>query len=407
MLFFTGFILFFHTMFSELPILPEDPIFSLNDLFKRDSRANKINLGIGIYQTEEGSPHRFCSVDRVEREFDSAAHTYLPIGGDAAFLKLIQREILGEQLYEEKKNEIVAVQTVGGTGALSLFASLEQRRSSSSSIYLPKCSWSNHFSIFSALHSAQNLYPYNRDYYPHRACCQVLSSKATERALFLFQACCHNPSGIDPSPEEWEEIASIVQKKSHFVLFDCAYQGWGREWKEDVQAIGHFVKCGIPCAVAYSCSKNFALYGQRLGALLFFNQNKEARASLHSNLENLIRSSYSNPPLHGAKIVKAILSSKEKKDHWQSELKSMRERIDSVRNTIASSLSHYQEYDFSRILRGKGMFSLFPLSKKQVHLLREHFAIYILANGRVNLAALSERNLPYFLSSLQAVFASC
>lgn len=372
-------------LFERIVPLPEDPIFGLYAAFQADPRPEKINLAIGIYMDDQGKVPFLECVRRAEmRVVESGkAKAYLPIDGLPVLLK--ETEAL---IYGSSDAPRLTVQTVGGTGALSIGAEFLKAQGMQR-LYLPDPSWSNHRQIFERAGLQVASYPYyNQQRLDFEGMCAFLSQLAA-KSILLLQVCCHNPTGIDLSLSQWQELGELIQKKQFFPFFDFAYQGFATGLVEDAAPIRLFAERGHPFMVSSSFSKNLGLYGERVGLLSLVHAPK----SLLSHIKLLIRSSYSNPPLHGACIAATILQSVELKKLWESELTAMRQRLIAMRRKLGKKLK--------REVLGSGLFCMFGLTPSQVQKLREEKGVYLLENGRLNLAGLTDQNLDFVAHALR------
>lgn len=382
--------------FFHVPEIPRDPVFGLTVTFLQDLRKNKINLGVGVYKTEDlQTPVLSCvreaEIALLERE---TSKNYLPVAGDPLYLELVARLVLGDELYQGHIDSLSLIQTVGGSGALrlggELFAKEKQRV-----IYIPEPSWANHQSIFSQSGLKVERYPYydvESDNVSFESMIKYLSA-LPEGSLVLLQANCHNPSGADLSREQWEILSTLCIEKKLIPFFDAAYLGFDQTVEEDAFPIRLFMGKKIEFLLAISFSKNLSLYGERVGAFFVFS-NPSCSKKVSSQCESLARANYSNPPMHGAKIVSNILRSSFLKQLWKEELLQMRQRIVEIKKNFVKTLSlEGSRKDYSSLLDKKGLFFFSGLSKEQAVLLQKEYGIYILLDGRINIAGLNQESL--------------
>lgn len=394
------------SFFENIPEREKDPILSIPILFERDTRAHKINLGIGIYKTAEGLPYTLSSIKKAEQHLlhKQTDKEYLPILGDAEFIELTERLIFGDLLFESLSKSCVAAQTVGGTSALRIGGEVLSRLICKE-IFIPQPSWANHKQTFEYAGLSVGSYPYySRDHQSlnFKGMCEALLNMPQKAAL-LLHASCHNPTGIDPTLEQWKELSCIIKRKQLIPFFDMAYLGLGEGINEDAAAIRLFASEGHEMMIATSFSKNFTLYGERVGLLTLVLSSDQYVPSVESQVKSLIRGNYSNPPLHGAKIVSTILKSIEWKIEWEEELSKIRSRIQEMRQSLALHLNMLQkEIDFSFLLSQRGLFSFIGLQPSQVSYLREEGGIYMPGDGRINIAGLNTTNIPYVAESIVA-----
>jgi aspartate/tyrosine/aromatic aminotransferase len=399
-------------LFNSLPPLPPDPLFGLNSDFLAETRPNKVDLAIGAYKTAEGKSYLLSSVKKAESLLPGQKD-YLSPEGYRPFIQEGIKLIFGGDRLKHLKNQLYAIQTVGGCGALSLGGDLLFSRGISSQVFIPDPSWSNHQGVFQHNGLICNLYPYydseKKAIDVNRMCEAIRSMQSND--LILLHACCHNPTGIDPSRDEWKQISNAIKARGVIPFFDQAYQGFGQGLQEDGWAVNYFADQGHQMLVASSFSKNFGLYNERVGLLTVVGGTPEAIPLLSSHLQFLVRRTYSHPPAHGAQIVATILQSKTLRQEWEKELKMMRKRVQEMRTTLVNELEAQAKGDrkgdgkddFSYLRKQLGLFSYTGLSKEQVHQLRRDYAIYFPDSGRINVAGLNPNNLDYVVNALLAV----
>lgn len=395
------------SFFTDIPQLPEDPILGLPIAFAADPRPNKVNLGIGAYKTAEGQPLVLNSVRKAESLLIQKHLTkeYLPIEGDAEFLRYALQILLGTDSPLWQSGRFFAAQTVGGSSALRIGGEFLAKLVSKT-IFLSQPSWSNHKSIFEKSGMNVGSYPY----FDPKTCLLDYQgmSKAIKNmppeSIILFHGCCHNPTGIDPSFEQWKELSDLIKQQKLIPFFDIAYQGFGHGLEEDAQPIRYFINEGHDMLIAYSFSKNFGIYGERTGFLTVMSSQADRVSQIGSQIKNLIRGNYSNPPLHGARIVSTILKSHELTLEWKVELNNMGERVKEMRKAlIAALLVHGQDRNFAYMHQQNGLFSFLGLNPEQVQTLRKENAIYMPSNGRINIAGLNTQNVSYVAEALLSV----
>ncbi len=395
------------SFFQELPQLPPDPILGIPQLFAADPRSHKINLGIGAYKTADDLPFVLTSVEEAEKLLlQKPLHKeYLPIEGSKALREEGVRLLMGDELSARLSERLFAAQTVGGASALRVAGELLTKLKKTV-IFIPDPSWLNHLPTFEQAHLRVETYPYINTgtcLLDYASLCQAIQRMPSGSPI-LLHACCHNPTGVDPTFEQWKELSALIKKQGLLPVFDMAYQGFGEGLEEDAKAIRYFAKEGHEMLVAYSFSKNFGLYGERVGFLMILGSEASVIPKIESQVKRLIRSNYSNPPLHGAQLVATILSSPELTKRWKGELHNMCQRIIEMRKALVASLFVYaSNKDFYPLAQQKGFFSFVGLSLEQVHRLREEKAIYIPDNGRLNVAGLNTRNLDEVARSIAQV----
>lgn len=395
------------SFFDRVSCAPADAIFQQQQAFKNDPRPHKVNLSIGLYQDEMLQTPILKTVKNAEKVLISQETTkeYLPISGDPLYLEESGQLIFGQMLWRERRENICGVQTPGGTGGLRIGAEF-LRQEISKTIAIPDPTWPNHTGIFKQCGYQVHSY----SYYDTRSGLLKIESiletlkKAPCRSIVLLHACCHNPTGADPSEKEWNAISELLREKELLPFFDFAYQGLGKGLEEDAQVIRSFVKRSIECVIAFSHSKNFGLYSERVGGVFVTAKNRSAAENVLSQLKVCARVCYSNPPRHGAAIVAQILSNLELREGWIKEVDAMRERIDRLRKEFVSALQNQQKVkDFSSLFSRVGMFCFLGLSDAQVSALREEDGIYMSSGGRINLAGLCDSNLERVTDAIRKI----
>ncbi|HEV3270243.1 MAG TPA: amino acid aminotransferase [Candidatus Rhabdochlamydia sp.] len=387
-------------VFDQVPQAPPDAIFNLNTSYQADMRKNKVDLGVGVYKNEELLTVILPSVEQAERYLlkNEKTKTYLPIEGDPSFLKAVGQLVFGTDFFSAHQERLAAVQAIGGAGALRLAGAFLQQEMSSK-VYVSDPTWPNHQGIFGDCGLEVYSYPY---YDPSNHCIEFekliqFLSLMEEKSILVLHACCHNPTGMDLTLAQSKILLKVCRDRKIIPLFDCAYLGLGESIEKDRAMIRMFAEEGIEMLVAFSCSKNFGLYAERVGVLWALVENGSIKKSVMSQLRRIVRTSYSNPPKHGAQIVAHILSSDLKKE-WELELFSMRKRMHQMRHSLCA-LSQKHTY----LKKGVGMFGLSGLNNSQVKQLQEEYAIYMTANGRMNFCGLNAGNVEYVAQSLSDV----
>lgn len=399
------------SLFDDVDLAPDDPILSLPIAFAKESNPNKVNLGVGSYKTGEGHSLLLDSVRKAEKRMakERSPRDYLPMDGDPEFIAYGLDLIFGDQGKAEGTIErIIGLQTIGCTGALSI-AGAFFKELGISKIYLSNPTWPNHFAIFSRCGLETDTYPYYNaethaiDFEGMKAAI----AKMPPKTVIVLQASCHNPTGFDLSQDQWKEICALIKKQGVFPFFDFAYHGFGTNLKDDSWAVCYFLEQGLEFLTSYSFSKNFGLYGERVGLLAGVFNTQEAGVNVRSHLKKIIRGQYSNPPAHGAWVVSTILGDKKLKKLWEEELAHMRSRIKEMREAFCQRISEKdKEVDFSFLTHQKGLFSFIGLTEAQAKRLKEEYAIYLPTNGRINIAGINRRNLDYVIDSILAVMHS-
>jgi aspartate aminotransferase len=395
-------------MFEHLDAIPPDPILGLIAAYAADSNPKKIDLGIGVYRDEFGNtPMLDCVVEAERILLDTqTTKTYLGPPGVAGFNQAIGELILGKDNEAFKQGRVRTVQTPGGTGALRVAADLVKVAKPESELWASDPTWANHLALFPGAGVVMHSYPYfdaENSGLRYDDMIAALQQRGPGD-IVLFHACCHNPCGVSPNPEQWQEIANIAGERGFTPMVDIAYMGFERGVEEDSLCIRLFAEQCPEVIFASSCSKNFAMYRERVGAITVVAGNAEKAAAVESVIHNVTRKNYSMPPAHGPAVIDIILHSEELTAQWQVELAAMRDRINGLRKTLSEKIAAAGiQRDFSFIQRQSGMFSFMGLSVEQVHRLRDEFAIYTVNSSRVNVASFNERNMDYFIEALATV----
>lgn len=395
-------------MFETVNAAPADPILGLTEEFKKDARAEKINLGVGIYKNEEGQTPVLATVKKAEAALLESEKTksYLTIEGTAEYGLAVQKLLFGADSNIVNNKLAKTAQAPGGTGALRVAGEFIKRQLSSSKIWISNPTWANHNGVFSAagLETAQYGY-YNAESKDKDFNAMVDSlNQAAAGDIVLLHGCCHNPTGIDPTEDEWEVLAKLCADKGLIPLFDFAYQGFAKGVEEDATGLRIFAQYNEEILVASSFSKNFGLYNERVGAFTLVAKNEQVATTAFSQVKSIIRSIYSNPPAHGSAVVTYILNDAALRAEWEAEVAEMRDRIQEMRVLFVETLkSEGVSSDFSFIERQNGMFSFSGLSKEQVNRLKEEFAIYIVGSGRISVAGMTKSNMGPLCKGIAAV----
>ncbi|WP_070965313.1 amino acid aminotransferase [Vibrio sonorensis] len=395
-------------MFEKVVAAPADPILGLTEEFKKDTRAEKINLGVGIYKNEEGQTPVLATVKKAEATLVETEKTksYLTIEGTAEYGLAVQKLLFGEEAEIVSNQRAKTAQAPGGTGALRVAGEFIKRQLGDVKIWISNPTWANHNGVFSAagLEIAQYSY-YNAETKDKDFAAMLADLEGAKQGdVVLLHGCCHNPTGIDPTAEEWETLAKLVAEKGLLPMFDFAYQGFAKGVEEDAQGLRTFAKYNKEILVASSFSKNFGLYNERVGAFTLVAESNEVATQAFSQVKAIIRSIYSNPPAHGSAVVTQILNSPILRAEWEAEVAEMRDRIQEMRELFVSTLkAEGVAADFSFIERQNGMFSFSGLSKEQVGRLKEEFGIYIVGSGRISVAGMTKSNMGPLCKAIAAV----
>ncbi|XP_043937230.1 aspartate aminotransferase, mitochondrial [Protopterus annectens] len=395
---------------SHVEMGPPDPILGVTEAFKRDTNPKKMNLGVGAYRDDSGKPFVLSSVRKAEAAMAAKKldKEYLPIAGLAEFNKASAALALGETSEVLKSGRNITVQSISGTGSLRVGANFLQRfYKYSQDVYLPKPSWGNHTPIFRDAGLALKAYRY----YDPSTCGFDFAgalddiSKIPEQSIILFHACAHNPTGVDPRPEQWKEIAAVVKKRNLFPFFDMAYQGFASgDIDRDAWAVRYFIEQGINIVLAQSYAKNMGLYGERVGAFSVVCNDADEAKRVESQLKILIRPMYSNPPLTGARIAASLMTNPELRAEWLQEVKGMANRIISMREQLVSNLKKEGSiHNWQHITDQIGMFCFTGLKPDQVERLTKEFSIYLTKDGRISVAGVCSSNVAYLAHAIHQV----
>ncbi|MBB64347.1 MAG: amino acid aminotransferase [Waddliaceae bacterium] len=384
----------------------DDPILGLNEAFKQDTRERKINLGVGVYKTADLTPSILNCVKKAEAQLLNTEREkeYLPIAGLPEYRLITQKLLFGIDSSVFEDNRVFTVQTLGGSGSLRVGAEFLSQ-TISQEIYVPTPTWSNHKGLFQGGGMTVKNYPYFNSE-THRldfdrmihALEQIPSSSSV-----LLHVCCHNPTGVDLNMDQWKIVSELMLDRGLLPFFDFAYQGFGTGIEEDAAPLRLFADAGHQMLVASSNSKNFGLYGERVGALSVVCSHSESATRCGSMLKTLIRSNYSSPSIHGARIVSTIYQSDSLRNEWKVELGTMRERIKEMRKSLIASLSAKCDHDYSFLEKQVGMFSFCGLNSEQVSRLQHEYGLYMPSSGRINVAGLNQQSLEYVVESIIAV----
>ena len=396
------------SLFSAVELAPRDPILGLNEQFNADPNPAKVNLGVGVYFDDEGKLPVLACVAAAEGQMlgDPKAKGYLPIDGIAAYDKAVQGLVFGADSAVLREGRVATVQALGGTGGLKVGADFLKRLRPDAKVLISDPSWENHRALFTRAGFVVESYPYydasTRDV--RFEAMRAALNKATAGTIVVLHACCHNPTGCDLTPSQWQQVVEVVKARGLVPFLDMAYQGFGKGIAEDGAVIGQFVAAGLSFFVSTSFSKSFSLYGERVGALSVLCASADECARVLSQLKIVIRANYSNPPTFGATVVATVLNTPALRTMWENELAGMRERIAAVRKTLIARLRAAGvtgELDY--IQRQMGMFSYSGLSKEQMQRLRSEFGVYGVDSGRICVAAINSRNIDRVVDALAKV----
>ena len=398
-------------LFSSVQLAPKDPIFGLTEAYTADQRAGKVNLGVGVYYTDEGKVPLLRAVLEAEKEViaKQSPRAYVPIEGPNPYNSAVQNLLFGADSPLIKEGRVVTAECLGGTGALRVGGDFVKRLDTNAPAAISAPSWENHRGIFESAGYQVLEYTYfdpKTRGVDFEGMVKSLESFPA-KTLVILHACCHNPTGADLTPDQWKKIISICQTRQLIPFLDIAYQGFATGIEEDGAAVQLFADSGMSFFVSSSFSKSFSLYGERVGALSIVTQSKEESARVLSQLKRVIRTNYSNPPTHGAAIVAMVLNSPKLRQMWEDELAEMRERIKAMRHGLNKKLAAAgAQQDFSFIETQRGMFSYSGLTAGQVANLQEQDGIYALSTGRICVAALNTKNLDRVAQAIARVLVS-
>jgi aspartate aminotransferase len=390
-------------MFDHLPTAPADPILGLSQAFRADPRSHKIDLTVGVYKDESGATPILKSVKEAEKRLLELETTkgYLAIEGLPDFTRAVSELALQNAVPLERT---ATVQSPGGTGACRVAADFVGRHFPGTRIWLSNPTWVNHQSIFEAAGLKAVVHPYlaaDKVSFDLSAMLETLKKDARPGDLICLHACCHNPTGIDPDAQAWQQIAEVTSAAGMLPLVDFAYQGFGDGLVEDTVGVRALLQKHEELLICSSLSKNFGLYSERVGAMTLVAKSAAAATAAMSQLKAAVRCNYSNPPRHGASVVATVLGDSELRRQWENEVDGMRQRIHTMREKFVDAMSKLTDKrDFRFLLKQKGMFSYSGLTPMQVDWLKQNKAIYIVGSGRINVAGMSEKNLPILCEAI-------
>jgi aspartate/tyrosine/aromatic aminotransferase len=396
-------------MFESIAAAPPDPILGLGEAFQKDPRAGKINLSIGVYQDDQGRTCILDTVKKAEARLLASENTkgYLGIDGLKDFNRLSAELTLGGIC---PLDQVATVQTPGGTGALRVVADFLAVQLPHARVWFSNPTWPNHLGIFERAGLESKVYPYlaaNKTSLDMSAWLDTIEREGRPGDAIVLHACCHNPTGIDPTPQQWNEIAELTAQRGMLPILDFAYQGFGDGLHEDQVGLKEIAAQHAEYFVCSSFSKNFGLYSERVGALMSVLSSRDTAERMLSQLKIAVRVNYSNPPRHGAAVVATILGDDGLKQEWMAELNGMRSRIHAMREQFVRGMRAAGcDTDFSFLLNQKGMFSYSGLTPVQVDWLRSQKAIYMVGTGRINVAGITSHNLPTLCSAIAEAIAT-
>ena len=396
------------SVFSAVEMAPRDPILGLNEQFAADTNPAKVNLGVGVYYDDNGKLPLLACVQAAEKTMmdKPTARGYLPIDGIVAYDTAVKGMVFGADSEAVKSGRVATIQALGGTGGLKVGADFLKHLNPNAKVLISDPSWENHRALFTNAGFKVESYRYydaqTRDLNFDGMLADLQAAVAG--TVVVLHACCHNPTGYDITPAQWDQVVTVVKANNLVAFLDMAYQGFANGLTEDGAVVQKFVAAGLTFFVSTSFSKSFSLYGERVGALSVLCENKEEAGRVLSQLKIVIRTNYSNPPTHGGAIVAAVLANPELRVLWEKELGEMRVRIKAMRQTLVDGLKAAGvKQDMSFITRQVGMFSYSGLSKDQMVRLRNEFGVYGTDTGRMCVAALNSKNIAHVCASIAKV----
>ena len=395
-------------MFEKVTAAPADPILGLTEEFRNDHRSHKINLGVGIYKNDAGDTPILKTVKKAEQILLDTEKTknYLSIEGNAEYGVLVQGLLFGADSEIVTSRRARTAQAPGGTGALRIGAEFLARQKLSRKVWISNPTWVNHFQVFGAAGMETGEYTYYNPQTRGLDFDGMLTSltAAAPGDVVLLHGCCHNPTGIDPTIEQWETLAKFCAERQLLPFFDFAYQGFAFGVEEDAAGLRTFARYHREMLVASSFSKNFGLYNERVGAITLVTESADVANVAFSQVKTTIRANYSNPPAHGAAVVTTVLKDPALKAEWIAEVKEMRDRIWEMRELFVAKLkAQGVKQDFSFMTEQNGMFSFSGLDKAQVARLKDEFAVYIVGSGRISVAGITRNNIDAICAAIAGV----
>ena len=395
------------SLLASVPMAPRDPILGVTELYVADTNPRKVNLGVGVYYDDKGKVPLLECVQRAEslRVQSASPKSYLPIDGLQAYDLAVQALVFGADAPLIREKRVFTVQALGGTGGLKIGADFLKQLSPDAQVWISEPSWENHRALFEAAGFKVQAYPY------YDPATRGLKFEAMMKALealpagtiVVLHSCCHNPTGVDLSQEQWQKVLAVVQSRGLLPFLDLAYQGFADGIDADAYAPRLFAQAMSPIFLSSSFSKSLSLYGERVGAFTLVAGSADEAARALSHVKRVVRTNYSNPPTHGSDIVARVLNTPELRALWEKELGAMRERIKAMRKALAEGVQKRSGKDFSFVLKQRGLFSYTGLTKEQVERLRKEHSIYAIDTGRVCVAALNSGNIDAVAEAIAGV----
>lgn len=395
-------------MLEQIQAAPPDAILGLSDAFNRDPNPAKVNLSVGVFKDESSKTPILNSVKEAERQIlgRESSKSYLPIDGKPEFCLQAKKLLFSNEHTSALFERTSLAQTPGGTGALRVAADFIHTHLPLASVWCSAPTWPNHPKIFQSSGIKTKEYSYF-DASTHGINFEALLASLNQIPsgdVICLHACCHNPTGADPTATQWKQIADAIYSRGILPLLDFAYLGFGDGLKEDCVALNELARPGEELLIATSFSKNFGLYNERVGALAVVAKDADSSTRIASQIRSAIRTNYSNPPAHGGEIVATVLSDQRLREEWESELTAMRTRINGMRQLFAQTMKRkLPNRDFSFIERQRGMFSYTGLTAQQVDLLKEKFGVYAVRDGRINVAGITPSNCELICDAISSV----
>jgi len=396
------------SIFAAVEMAPRDPILGLNEAFNADTRTTKVNLGVGVYFTDEGKIPLLGAVKAAEKTRLEAAPArgYQPIEGLAAYNNAVAALLFGKDSALISNGQTLTIEALGGTGALKVGADYLKRLLPNATVYISDPSWENHRALFESAGFPVSNYAYydasTRGVNFEGMLADLRQMPA--QSIVVLHACCHNPTGADMTDAQWAQVVAAVKERNLIAFLDMAYQGFADGIAEDAVALNLFSASGLQFLVSSSFSKSFSLYGERVGALTIVAASKDEAGRVLSQVKRVVRTNYSNPPTHGGAVVAAVLASPELRQQWEDELAGMRVRIREMRKSLVEKLAaRGVKQDFSFVLKQRGMFSYTGLTAEQVERMKTEFGVYAVSTGRICIAALNTKNIDYVSDAIAAV----
>ena len=396
------------SLLANVEMAPKDPILGVTEIYVADTNPKKVNLGVGVYTDDESKVPVLQSVRSAEQKLAATAmpRNYLPIDGLQVYNKAVQAVVFGADSEAVKSGRIVTVQTLGGTGGLKVGADYLRRLNPGAEAWISDPSWENHRALLEFAGFKVSTYPYY-DAATHGlrfndmlACLDKLPAGA----VVVLHACCHNPTGVDLTPAQWEKVIAVVKARNLMPFLDIAYQGFADGLDADAAAVRAFTKACPAVFVSSSFSKSLSLYGERVGACSVVTENTGQAANVLSQIKRVIRANYSSPSTHGGQAVAMVLTTPDLRLQWEQELGHMRDRIKTMRSELVDKIrAQRSDFDFSYVIEQRGMFSYSGLTREQVRRLRDEYSIYALDSGRICVAALNSKNVDYVADAIARV----